>query len=111
MIEPIQGKFEDVLYGGGGNPISPSVLTFAFKGVRNIKKSQVAQVDDKLWEVRIVPAAGFGKDDKDKLVANIHYLVDSSVKIFVKQVEDIPRTSSGKYRWVINEWKNKCPQN
>jgi len=111
MIEPIQGKFEDVLYGGEGNPISPSVLTFAFKGVRNILKSQVAQVEDKLWEVRIVPDDGFGNEDQDKLVANIHHQVDSAVKVFVKMVKDIPRTSSGKYRWVVNEWKKKSQQN
>lgn len=110
MIEPIQGKFEDVLYGSEGNPISPSVLTFAFKGVRNIEKSQVAQIAKRRWEVRIVPAAGFTDDDKENLISNIHQLVDPSVEVVVKCWGDIPRTSSAKYRWVVNEWTQEKSQ-
>ena len=111
MLEPIQGKFEDVLYGGEGNPISPSVLTFAFKGVHNIVKSQVAQIREKIWEVRIVPGADYSKEDQDKLFSNIHQLVDPTVKIQVKLIEDIPRESSGKFRWVVNEWQAGAYQN
>src|SRR5258705_155174 len=40
MIEPVTGKVEDSIFGSNGAFVSPSVLTFAFKGVRNIRKSQ-----------------------------------------------------------------------
>jgi phenylacetate-CoA ligase len=86
-----------------GNPISPSVLTFAFKGVENIAKSQVAQVGQGIWQIRIVPMPGYTKSDEEKLVKNIHRLVDADVDLDVVLRDNIPNTSAGKFRWVVNE--------
>lgn len=106
MIQPIAGKFEDVIYGSAGYPISPSVVTFAFKGLRHIEKSQVAQVGEGRWEVRVLPGPGFSAADHTTLVNNIHALVDPNLSVTVVECVDIPRTTSGKYRWVVNEWKS-----
>jgi phenylacetate-CoA ligase len=109
-IEPVTGKFEDSIYGGNGAFVSPSVLTFAFKGLRNIRKSQVAQVAPERWEIRLVPDAGFGAEDKHRLVDNVRNLVDSLVTVDVVVRDDIPSTPSGKFRWVVNEWIAAGPQ-
>jgi phenylacetate-CoA ligase len=106
MIEPITGKFEDEIFGTNGAFVSPSVLTFAFKGVQNIKKSQVAQIAPESWEIRLVPAPAFGADDQHKLVDNIHNLVDPGVNVRVVLRDEIPCTASGKFRWVVNEWSH-----
>lgn len=103
MIEPIAGKFEDVIYGSEGNPVSPSIVTFAFKGVHNIENSQVAQVEPGVWEVRIVPMSGYSDEDGKQIEKNIHAMVDEKIIVKLKMVVDIPRTSAGKYRWVVNE--------
>jgi phenylacetate-CoA ligase len=103
MVEAISGKFEDVIYGGDGAAISPSVLTFAFKGVGNILKSQVAQVAFGRWEVRLVPGANFSELDKQQLINNIHELVDAKVNVDVVLKSDLPNTAAGKFRWVLNE--------
>ncbi len=106
MIEPVTGKVEDSIFGSNGAFVSPSVLTFAFKGVRNIRKSQVAQVAPERWEIRLVPAPAFGADDQHKLVDNIHNLVDPGVNVDVVLRDEIPCTASGKFRWVVNEWSH-----
>jgi phenylacetate-CoA ligase len=103
MIERVTGKFEDRITGSSGAVVSPSVLTFAFKGVENIRKSQVAQVGPASWEIRLAPFPGFGVADRDKLVANIHALVDAHVAVRVVLKDDIPDTAGGKFRWVVNE--------
>lgn len=107
LIESIQGKFEDILYGGSGNPVSPSVLTFAFKGLKYIKRSQVAQIEKSKWEIRVVPDNKYSEEESNKLVENIKTMVDSSVRVSVKIVPEIDRTAAGKYRWVVNEWYTK----
>ena len=106
MIEPVTGKLEDRITGGDGSEISPSVLTFAFKGVENVRKSQVAQVGPGLWELRLVPDARFSQVDQDKLLANIRHLVDATVQVKVVLRDDLPNTAAGKFRWVVNEWKD-----
>lgn len=105
MIEPIHGKFEDVLFGSEGNPISPSIITFAFKGVANIDSSQVAQVGPGVWEIRVVPGAGYTDADGKHIVRNILESVDAGLALHLVLKDEIARTGAGKYRWVVNEWK------
>ena len=103
MIEPIAGKFEDILFDIDKNAISPSLITFAFKGVNNIEKSQVAQTDVDKWIVRIVPTEQYQKKDGEKIKFNLLNLVSNKVNVEIDIVPDIPKTKAGKFRWVINE--------
>ncbi|MDA8108930.1 MAG: hypothetical protein M0015_09910 [Betaproteobacteria bacterium] len=105
MIEPVTGKWEDAITGSGGAFVSPSVLTFAFKGLHNIRKSQVAQVGPARWEVRVVPAPGFSSEDRRRVVHNIHALVDPGVRVDLVLKDEIACTAAGKFRWVVNEWR------
>jgi phenylacetate-CoA ligase len=103
MIEPIQGKFEDIIYNSHGDKISPSIITFAFKGLQNIKKSQVAQVSKTEWEIRIVPNSNYSNAETTKLIYNIKSLIDQNIDIRVVIVDDIAKMDSGKFKWVVNE--------
>lgn len=103
VIEAVTGKYEDAITGADGRVISPSVLTFAFKGVENILKSQVAQVSAKKWEIRLVPAPAFTDQDRQKLISNVHQLVDAHIEVQVIVKDALPNTAAGKFRWVVNE--------
>lgn len=105
MIEGVTGKFEDCLTGSDGAAVSASVLTFAFKGLTNIERSQVAQVGPASWEVRLVPLPGFALADQQRLVDNIHHLVDPHVAVKVVLKGDLPVSAAGKFRWVVNEFE------
>ena len=105
MLEEISGKYEDAIFGSDGQPVSPSVLTFAFKGVEHILKSQVAQVAQDRWQIRIVPAPAFSKVQELALIENIRQLVDKDIMVEIVLTSDIPNTSSVKFRWVVNEHK------
>lgn len=107
MIERVTGKLEDSITGSGGAVVSPSVLTFAFKGVENILKSQVAQLRPGCWEIRLVPAPGFGPADQQLLIHNVHTLVDPHVEIRVVVKDQLPNTAAGKFRWVVNETERR----
>jgi phenylacetate-CoA ligase len=105
MIEPVSGKYEDTLFGSQGQRISPSVVTFAFKALRGIRYSQVAQVAADTWEIRVVPEAGFNEAERNRLIENVRKLVDPGLRILVREVDEIARTSAHKYRWIVNESK------
>jgi phenylacetate-CoA ligase len=81
------------------------VLTFAFKGLEHIRKSQVVQVGPARWEVRVVPMARFGVADQQRLVDNVHHLVDPDVFVKIVLKDDLPNTAEGKFRWVVNEYQ------
>lgn len=103
MIEPVSGKYEDTLFGSQGQRISPSVVTFAFKALRGIRYSQVAQVAADTWEIRVVPEASFNEAERNRLIENVRKLVDPGLRILVREVDEIARTSAHKYRWIVNE--------
>lgn len=107
MIEAVVGKYEDMIFSSNGSAVSASLVTFVFKEMQRIERSQVAQVAPGRWEVRIVAAPGFGEPDRQKLVNRFHTLVDPGLAIDVVRVRDIPRTEAGKYRWVVNEYQNQ----
>jgi phenylacetate-CoA ligase len=103
LIEPVTGKYEDTLFGSRGQPISPSVVTFAFKSLRGIKYSQVAQTDAGTWEIRVVPEMTFNESERNRLIENVRHLVDPGIHVVVREVAEIARTSAHKYRWIVNE--------
>lgn len=103
MIEPVSGKFEDMLSDASGKVISPSLITFAFKGVSNIDMSQVAQISSKEWEVRVVALPGFSNRDRDHIKRNLGEIISPDTKVLIRCVDNIARTKAGKYRWVVNE--------
>lgn len=104
-IELSSGKVEDQLFDREGNAVSASVVTFAFKGLANIRKSQVAQIGEGRWEVRIVPDAGFQAQDSEALLRNIGHYVNEKLEVSVRLVEDIALQPSGKFKWVSQEWR------
>jgi len=108
LIEPVTGKYEDTLFGSQGQRISPSVVTFAFKSLRGIKYSQVAQTGEGTWEIRVVPERSFNETERNRLVENVRHLVDPGIHVVVREVAEIARTSAHKYRWIVNESKKKA---
>ena len=105
LIEPVTGKFEDTLYGARGQRISPSVVTFIFKSLHGIERSQVAQVGEGHWEIRLVPAADYDQSQRTQLLENVRELVDPDLRVTIREVDAIARTSAHKYRWIVNEYK------
>ena len=108
VIEPVTGKYEDTLFGSQGQRISPSVVTFAFKSLRGIKYSQVAQTGEGTWEIRVVPESSFNEAERARLVENVRHMVDPGIHVVVREVAEIARTSAHKYRWIVNESKQKA---
>jgi phenylacetate-CoA ligase len=106
MIEPVTGKLEDRVTGGDGSEISPSVMTFAFKYAKNLRKSQVAQVGPAHWELRIVPDTNYSQADEELLIRNIRTMVDPTVRLTIVLRDELPDTAAGKFRWIVNEWQD-----
>lgn len=102
-IEHITTKAEDIVVTPEGKMISASVLTHPFKMVNGINKSQIIQESEKQITLKLVTDSRFTADEEKSLLENFRYRVGDSIDIRIEQVSDIPRTKSGKFRWVISK--------
>jgi phenylacetate-CoA ligase len=106
MLDGVSGRYVDDITGSDGARISPSLLTFAFQRMDQIRKSQVAQVGPARWEVRVVPLPDFTPAHQQHIIDIIHRMVDPHVLVKVVLKGELPNTAVGKFRWVINEYVN-----
>ena len=105
MLAPITTKAEDQVLLPDGRYISGSLLTFPFKPMVNIKRSQIIQEDIRHVRVRIVRSGRYSDEDSKILLDRMRQCLGDNVTVRLEFVEDIPRTRNGKYRWVISRVK------
>lgn len=103
LMEEVTTKAEDIVVTRDGRMISPSVLTHPFKPLDNIEKSQILQEDVDRIVIRIVRRPGYADSDTDKLLGAFRERVGADMRVDIEFVNDIPTTSSGKFRWVISK--------
>jgi phenylacetate-CoA ligase len=103
-IELSSGKVEDQLYDSEGTPISAGIITFAVKFLTNIQKTQVAQVGPGQWQLRVVPDQGYTSADGLALREHFNKYVSLKVAADIVLVDDLALQSSGKFKWIVQEW-------
>jgi phenylacetate-CoA ligase len=103
LMEDITTKAEDVLRLRDGRLISPSVLTHPFKPLDSIEGSQLIQTDLDRLLVRIVPGGRFNEGDRSHLVRELKARLGEDMRIDIEVVDELPRTSRGKFKWVVNQ--------
>lgn len=102
LMEDITTKSEDILALADGRMISPSVLTHPFKPMHAVEESQVVQLTTDHIEIRIVPRADYGPKDTNHLLTEFRHRLGDQVKVEIKLVDQIERTKSGKFKWVVS---------
>lgn len=103
VIDRISGRIADQLYDLDGRAVNCTVIGFAFDGMRNIRKAQVAQVASDRWVIRLVPAANYTDEDGQRVLAKLAAEVSPRIAASIELVDDIAPLPSGKYKWVSQE--------
>jgi phenylacetate-CoA ligase len=102
LLLPITTKAEDIVRTPDGRFVSSSVLTHPFKPMVHIEKSQIVQESVDRITVRIVRRPEYGEEDSRRLVDGLRGRLGPEIDIRLEFVADIPRSASGKYRWVVS---------
>jgi phenylacetate-CoA ligase len=102
LMEDVTTKAEDMLTLKDGRLISSSTLTHPFKPMYSVEESQIIQDDYDHIRIKLVPNEKFNDADFDHLINEFQARLGQDVNIEVEIVNSIPRTKSGKFRWVIS---------
>ena len=102
LMDDIATKNESIVTLPDGRLISPSVFTHPFKPMHNIIESQIIQEELDKLRVKVVKNNHYSNDDEMKLVAAFNERLGDQIKIQIEYVDSIPKTKSGKFKWVIS---------
>ena len=99
MLGSIEGRIDDVLYTADGRRIGR--LDPVFKTSLPLREAQIIQ--ERLDQVRVkyVPAPEFTTDAERLITERLQERM-GFVKVILEQVDEVPRTSNGKFRAVIS---------
>lgn len=103
LADDVTTKAEDLLRLRDGRLIPPSVLTHPFKPLDSIEGSQIVQTDLDRLMIRIVPGAAFTDADRHHLLRELKARLGEDMRIDVECVDELPRTSRGKFKWVVSQ--------
>lgn len=104
-LAPVTTKDEDLIVTPEGRIIASSVLTHPFKPLRSLIESQIIQDNVDSLVIKIVRSSEYLDAEGERLIAGLKERLGEKIKISLEFVDNIERTSAGKFRWVISKVK------
>ena len=101
LLEMGMCRQNDWILGRAGQRIHPGVFIHLLDGQTSIRQYQWVQRDPAHLTLNLVAAEKLGSDALAALTDKVRHLMGGNVALEVNHVAEIPRTSSGKHRFVI----------
>jgi len=103
LIDDIASRIGDIIVAKNGRYITPLSISAATLHVTTITHHQVIQEEKDRIVVKVVKGEGYSDADSDFLLKELGRVFGEGMFIELDFVDNIPRTASGKYRWVISK--------
>lgn len=104
VTKEIIGRRDDIVLTPDGRKIGR--LDPAFKGISNIRETQIIQTDIDSLIVKLVASTVFSEHDRDMLLQRLKNFIGDDMNIQIEIVKEIQREPNGKFRSVISNIKN-----
>lgn len=104
-IDEIFGRVEDTIITSDGRKIIS--LYRLFLDIPYLKLAQVIQYDFVKFEINVVIDESFGKNEEEIIKKRFYEKIGYDINLKINLVQNIPKTSSGKYRLTISKLKNE----
>lgn len=102
LMGEVTSRAEDIVTTPDGRYISFASLTLPVKMVAHIAESQIIQEEIDRLTVKIVRRSEYSDEDAMMVVAEFKKRLGEKMNIDLEYVDSIPRTKSGKFRYVIS---------
>ena len=105
LFEKIEGRTQDLVISSDGRLITLTALIFGqhFNSFSRLREMQIIQEKKGELLIKIVKTPDFSDNDKNEIASRIYDAVGGGLEINFKFVDSIPRTKSGKMRFLIQK--------
>ena len=101
LLESVEGRVFDVIIGANGNKLVGSF--WLVKDIPGIKQFQIVQEKFDSIDVRLVVDENYEEKLEQILIERIYQYCGKNMKARIQFIDEIPLTSSGKFRFVISK--------
>jgi phenylacetate-CoA ligase len=108
-IQPVKGRIGDYLVAPSGRKIHSEFFTHLFYNSTGVRQFEVVQVSAEDLVVRIVKAPGFDPGLEATLTRAVRDHADEGFRLRFEYPEGLPRSLSGKHRFVRREIVEGAP--
>jgi phenylacetate-CoA ligase len=100
LLEAVHGRTTDFIVAEDGTVMHALAVIYAVRDVPGVKNFKIVQEDLSHTRVFVIPENGFSQEDEDKIRARLADRLGKGVHISMERVDEIPRSASGKHRYV-----------
>lgn len=103
VLQVMGGRTHDVIRKTDGSPVHPLFLIYVIRPMEGVKQFRIIQKSLDHLKVLLVADERFDLKNADKIVSKYREFMGADLRVDVELVDDIPRTRSGKHRWIVSE--------
>ena len=106
-LKEIGGRMEDFLFSPQRGWIPPAIITFPFKALKGILETQIFQTQPEEIVIHFIAdkniSANVIDTEKQTIAAGMQRLLGTDITCRFVEVDQIPRSKTGKFKWVVSE--------
>ena len=103
LIDRIEGRIQDYLVGKDGSLVSIASTNTHIDIYKNVEKFQFYQNQKGYFELRIVEKKGIKSSSYSSLKKELNKILNNNFDFSIKIIDEIPRTKTGKYKFLIQK--------
>jgi phenylacetate-CoA ligase len=100
LLQEVHGRTTDFIVAEDGTVMHALAVIYAVRDVPGVKNFKVIQEDRSCTRVLLTPENGFTQQAEDKIRTRLAQRLGKGVRILIERVDAIPRSASGKHRYV-----------
>ncbi len=105
LLEEIQGRSTDFVVAHDGTVLHGLALIYVLRDLAGVKSFKVTQHSLQQIVVQIVKGSTYQQSAEERIIVEFKKRLGQEVKIDIEYVNEIPKESSGKFRYVISHVK------
>jgi phenylacetate-CoA ligase len=101
-LKRVEGRQTDFLVTEDGRLVHALAIIYVLREIPTIRAFQVTQESIGRLSIRLVPEASFSANDRQLIQSKAKRVLGHEVDIVIQEVNSIPLSSSGKFRYVVS---------